>query len=58
MNMRKKFNYNLIDSIIGMNFESANKLCLSNGYKLGGNVKFWGISYELNDDKIIKAKFL
>ena len=43
MNMRKKFNYSLIDSIIGMNFESANKLCLSNGYKLGGNVKFWSM---------------
>lgn len=58
MRKTKRFNYNLIDSIIGMNFESVNKLCLSNGYKLGGNVKFWSISYELNDDKIISAKFL
>lgn len=59
MNMRKRFKYSLIDSIIGMDFEYANKLCLFNGYNLGGNVKFWSIDYKLDDkNKIIEVKFL
>jgi hypothetical protein len=55
----KRLKYNITEAIIGMDFEFANKLCLSNGYKLGGNIKFWSISYKLDkENKIIEAKII
>jgi prephenate dehydrogenase len=52
----KRINYNIIERIIGMEFEMARDICLFNGYILGGNVRFWSISYKLNEyNKIIKA---
>jgi hypothetical protein len=52
----KRFNYDISKSVIGMEFEKAREICLFNGYNLGGNVRFWSISYKLDENnKIIEA---
>jgi len=52
----KRINYNITERIIGMDFEKAKEICLFNGYNLGGNVRFWSISYKLSENnKIIEA---
>jgi len=52
----KRVIYSIVDAIIGMNYDKAREICLFNGYNLGGNVKFWSISFKLNEyNKIIEA---
>jgi hypothetical protein len=56
MRKNKRFRYDLLQSIVGMDFEKAKEICLFNGYNLGGNVRFWSISYKLSENnKIIEA---
>ena len=56
MRKNKRFRYDLLQSIIGMDFEAARELCIFNGYRLGGTVRFWSISYKLSENnKIIEA---
>jgi hypothetical protein len=56
MGKNKRFRYDLLQFIIGMDFEMAKEICLFNGYRLGGNIRFWSISYKLDEDnKIIEA---
>lgn len=51
----KRVIYSIVDAIIGMNYDKAREICLFNGYNLGGNVRFWSISYKLKNNKIIEA---
>jgi hypothetical protein len=53
----KRFNYNLLQTINGLEIEKAKELCYYNGYILGGNVKFWSVKYELKNNLIYKAYY-
>jgi formylmethanofuran dehydrogenase subunit D len=53
----KRFNFQIIDAIIGMNYEQAQELCLFNGYSIGLKSKFYGIVVETKDGVITKATY-
>jgi hypothetical protein len=59
MRKTKRFNINIVDSIIGKDFDSAKELCQFNGYRLSNdpdsnlNYKLNNINYELDDKNII-----
>ena len=60
----KRFNYSVVDSIIGLDFEKAKDICYfngylltNNGYLLKNNNNFYHIRYELKNNKIVKCYF-
>jgi hypothetical protein len=63
MGKQKRFNYNIVDVIIGLDFEKAKEICYFNGYLLAndlGNISensFYNIGYELRDNRINKVYF-
>ena len=57
----KRFKSNIIDDILGKEYEEAKKICLFNGYSLLNieekNYSLYYINYELKNNKIVKAYF-
>jgi len=58
----KRINYNILDVIIGKEFEVAKDLCYFNGYLLTNDLadngfSFYRIAYELRNNKVVKAYF-
>jgi hypothetical protein len=55
---KNKIRYDILESIIGLDYKSAYDICQFNGYKLGGDVKFWSIKYEIFNDRIAFTKYV
>jgi hypothetical protein len=61
MKQKKRFNYDILGTIIGKEFDEAEKICNFNGYALINSDKypngFYYINYELEDNKVVKSYF-
>ena len=61
--MKKKIriNYNILEVILGKEFEEAKNICLFNGYILLNSSErphsFYYVNYELEDNKVVKCYF-
>lgn len=60
----KRVKFQILDEIIGKEFEAAKEICIFNGYSLSNNIdidksyELRVITYELVENKIISASFL
>lgn len=63
MRKQKRFNYNILDAIMGLEFENAKDLCYFNGYLLTNDTEninqncSYHIRYELRNNKVVKSYF-
>jgi len=61
MKKTKRINYNILDIILGKEFEEAKNICLFNGYILLNSSErpysFYYVNYELRDNKVVKCYF-
>lgn len=57
----KRFKINILDEILGKDYELAKKVCLFNGYSLlninDKRYSLYYINYELKNNKVVKAYF-
>ena len=58
----KRIKYNILEVILGKDFEVAKDICYFNGYLLTNKFKsdgfsFYHIAYELRNNKVVKAYF-
>lgn len=63
MGRKKRFNYDILNEIIGLDFEKAKEICYFNGYLLTNESEsnsensFYHIRYELRNNKVVKSYF-
>lgn len=61
MSRVSRFGYDILDFILGKDFDEAKKICLFNGFILLNSSErphgFYYINYELRNNKVVKCYF-